>query len=276
MIAFVGSVFSPYYAWSGWDDPFDHCALNVAIYGAGGGRWSMTERRRDALRREQAQISIGPSSLTWDADTLTARFDEMTAPLPSRIRGTVRLRPQALVGQTFALDANARHTWRPIAPRARVEVTLEQPDRKWCGDAYFDTNTGDAPLESEFAFWDWSRAQTQRDTLIFYDVQRAAGDMASVALSIDGRGEMTTIQPPPRRRLPSTFWRMPRTLRSDAFDRPRVRRTLEDTPFYTRSLVHGRYGGEPAQIVHESLSLDRLRLPIVRAMLPFRMPRVFW
>jgi carotenoid 1,2-hydratase len=69
---------------------------------------------------------------------------------------------------------------------------------------------------------------------------------------------------------------MPRTLRSDAFDRPRVRRTLEDTPFYTRSLVHGRYGGEPAQIVHESLSLDRLRLPIVRAMLPFRMPRVFW
>ena len=97
-----------------------------------------------------------------------------------------------------------------------------------------------------------------------------------MALSINGRGDVQTIQPPPRKRLPSTFWRMPRTLRSETLDPPRLRRTLEDTPFYTRSLIEGRYGGEPAKIVHESLSLDRLRVPIVRAMLPFRMPRAFW
>ena len=269
-------MFSPYYAWSGWADPLDHCAVNVALYGGGGGRWSMTERGREALRRDKAELSIGPSSLTWDGDTLTARFDEVTAPLPSRIRGTVRLRPEALVGQSFELDAQGRHTWRPLAPRARVEVSLTQPDRRWRGRAYFDTNSGDEPLESRFSSWDWARAHTDRDTLIFYDVERAEGDAASVALNINGRGDVQTIQPPPRRRLPSTFWRMPRTLRSEALHPPRLRWTLEDTPFYTRSLVEGCYGGRAAQIVHESLSLNRLRSPVVRAMLPFRMPRALW
>ena len=38
LIAFIGSVFSPYYAFrrrSGRIDPLDHCALNVALYGGG-------------------------------------------------------------------------------------------------------------------------------------------------------------------------------------------------------------------------------------------------
>ena len=33
VIAFVGSVFSPYYAWTGRRDPLNHCAVNVALYG---------------------------------------------------------------------------------------------------------------------------------------------------------------------------------------------------------------------------------------------------
>jgi carotenoid 1,2-hydratase len=47
LIAFIGSVFSPYYAWArrrGGGDPEHHCALNVALYGAGGKRWALTER----------------------------------------------------------------------------------------------------------------------------------------------------------------------------------------------------------------------------------------
>jgi len=55
-----------------------------------------------------------------------------------------------------------------------------------------------------------------------------------------------------------------------------VRKTLEDTPFYARSALTAHLHGAPAAIMHESLSLDRFRAPIVRAMLPFRMPRVFW
>ena len=48
LIAFLGSVFSPYYAWArrrGPSDPLRHCALNVALYGPRK-RWAMTERAR--------------------------------------------------------------------------------------------------------------------------------------------------------------------------------------------------------------------------------------
>jgi hypothetical protein len=46
VIAFVGSVFSPYYHWAGRRDPDDHVCINVALYRPGGNRWSMTERGR--------------------------------------------------------------------------------------------------------------------------------------------------------------------------------------------------------------------------------------
>ncbi|WP_293899320.1 hydratase [Phenylobacterium sp.] len=234
----------------------------------------MTERRRTALHREDTVLSIGPSSLAWEDDAVTIRFDEVTAPLPRRVRGTVRLYPSALTGASFALDADGRHIWRPLAPRARVEVTLDDPACRWRGAGYFDMNAGAEPLERAFCSWDWSRAHLPRDTLIFYDVARRVGEPHHLALRIRPDGGVEPIAPPPRTPLPPTGWRMARTARGQADDAPRVLRTLEDTPFYSRSQLAGRLEGEPAEIVHESLSLDRLRSPIVRAMLPFRMPRV--
>ncbi len=275
LIAFIGSVFSPYYLWSGRSDPLDHCAVNVAVYGTGRSRWSMTERGRAELRQEAQVLQIGPSSLTWEDGVLTARFDEVTAPLPSRLRGTIRLHPQAVFEDTFALDAAERHHWRPIAPRCTVEVTLAEPDIAWRGQGYFDTNAGDEPLENGFSSWNWSRAHRANDTLLFYDVERRDGDAAHVALRIDANGAQT-IQPPPQIRLPATAWRMSRRVRGDPTEPPHLVRNLEDTPFYARSLLHARDGGDGAVILHESLSLDRLRSPVIRAMLPFRMPRVFW
>jgi carotenoid 1,2-hydratase len=276
VIAFIGSVFSPYYAWSGWADPYDHCAVNVALYSAKGGRWAMTERRRNALHQETHALSIGPSSLQWENGGLVIRFDEITAPIPSRLRGTIRLHPTAMVEDAFGIDARGRHLWRPIAPRADVEVTLDHPAANWRGQGYFDTNAGDEPLEDGFIAWDWSRAHLPRDTLIFYDVERRNGEAAGLALRIGSRGEIETIEAPPPHALPLPFWRMPRRVRGEASAAPTLRQTLEDSPFYTRSALIGVFDGEPAEIVHESLSLDRLRSPIVRAMLPFRMPRRFW
>ena len=56
-------------------------------------------------------------------------------------------------------------------------------------------------------------------------------------------------------------------------DAPHVLKTLEDAPFYARSVISARLLDEPVTLMHESLSLDRFRKPIVQAMLPFRMPR---
>jgi carotenoid 1,2-hydratase len=276
VIAFVGSVFSPYYAWSGRADPLDHCAINVALYGPTGQRWAMTERRRDAVVREGATLTIGPSSVSWHGEGLTIRLDEVTAPAPSRIRGTIEIRPEALVGQTFALDGAGRHRWRPIAPRADVEVTLTSPAGGWRGKGYFDTNAGEAPLQDAFSAWDWSRVHRDRDTLLFYDVQTRDDGFANLAMRVSPTGEMEAVRAPPQSPLATTFWRIRRNVRGDAARPPRLRRTLEDTPFYARSALDGHYDGEAAEVIHESLDLDRLRSPIIQAMLPFRMPRRFW
>ncbi len=269
-------MFSPYYAWSGWADPYDHCAVNVALYRTRGQHWAMTERRRHALHQEAQGLSIGPSSLQWDRGALRIDFQEVAAPIPAPLRGTIRLHPTAMVGDTFAIDGAGRHLWRPIAPRAEVEVKLSHPSCAWRGQGYFDTNSGDEPLENGFIGWDWSRAHLPRDTLLFYDVERRDGDRAALALRVGTGGEVERIEAPPAHAQRLSFWRMTRRVRGDAGAPPILRRTLEDAPFYTRSAFNGAYGGEPAQIVHESLSLDRLRSPLVRAMLPFRMPRRIW
>jgi carotenoid 1,2-hydratase len=266
-------VFSPYYAWArkrGDADPHDHCALNVALYGARS-RWTMTERGQAALERGPAHLAIGPSALDWNGDTLSVRIDEVAVPLPSRVRGTVRVHPRALPARTFALDAGGRHRWSPIAPIARVEVDLSSPALRWSGAGYLDMNAGDAPLERDFARWTWSCARVAGDAAVLYDVTPRAGEPRALALRFNGRGEVEDFPPPPETALPRTFWRMPRATRSEA--PARLRQTLEDAPFYARSLIGSRLLGQDVVSVHESLALDRFATPLVQAMLPFRMPR---
>jgi len=269
-------VFSPYYARArrrGDADPENHCALNVALYGRGDKRWALTERPRASLARSAATLAIGPSALEWDGDTLAVRIDEVTAPLPARIRGVVRVHPAALAGGAYALDAAGHHRWLPIAPCAHVEVALERPALRWSGPGYLDANAGDEPLEDSFASWSWSRAATRAGTAVLYDVLRRDGGRHSLALGFDAGGETRAIDSPPVAALPATGWRVARATRTDPGSRATVVRTLEDTPFYARSLVAAQLAGEPVTAVHESLSLDRFRSRWVQALLPFRTPR---
>lgn len=270
IIAFIGSVFSPYYAWSDWRDPEHHCAMNVALYRAGRDRWAMTERGRQDVRRDETLLRIGPSSVHWRHDVLHVDIEEWTAPLPGRLRGTVSVHPLAINAQAFALDDAAHHHWRPIAPRARIDVRFDDGALEWSGDAYLDSNWGCEPLERGFKAWDWSRAHTGDATIVHYDVTPLEGDARPLSLRFDRDARPTPIEPPPRNTLPGTFWKVPRAVRGDV----RLLRTLEDSPFYTRSSLSGVVDGVRADIMHESLSLDRFRSPVVRAMLPFRMPRI--
>jgi carotenoid 1,2-hydratase len=53
----------------------------------------------------------------------------------------------------------------------------------------------------------------------------------------------------------------------------RIVSLLEDSPFYSRTLLRVQTDQGEADAFHESLSLSRFRNPVVQAMLPFRMPR---
>ena len=278
MIAFLGSVFSPYYAWArrrGPADPLEHAAINVALYGAGGRRWTMTERGARHVARDATSLRIGPSSLAWDGRTLTIAIDEVTAPWPRRVRGVVRITPDALHDENYALDAAGLHHWSPIAPCARVEVDLEQPRSRWQGHAYVDSNQGAVPLERDFTRWHWSRARTaDGGTAVLYDIARRDGSERSLALRFHpDEARAVPFDAPPRVALPASRWRVRRETRSDAGSSARVAMSLEDGPFYARSVVGSRLFGQPATAVHESLDLDRFASPWVQAMLPFRMPR---
>ena len=275
LIAFVGSVFSPYYAWArqrGDAKPDNHCALNVAIYSQGQSRWAMTERGQRHCARSAQHFTIGPSQLSWDGDCLSIDINEVGMPIPRRIRGRIKVWPQQLFTYSTPLDVHGRHRWGPLAPAARIEVALDAPDLQWQGHAYMDSNEGDEPVDRGFHTWDWSRARLRDgSTVVHYDMQ--APDQADRVLSLQftPQGTVEPIQTPSVKRLPKTGWRIDRRMRSD--QAVRVHAQLEDTPFYQRALLQVEHAGRPVLAFHETLSVPRLVSPVVQAMLPWRMPR---
>ena len=246
--------------------------MNLCLYGPAP-RWTMTERGRRDVVREPSRIAIGPSSLRWEGDALVAELDERATPVPRRAAGTIRVMPQIVNAETFALDPAGRHSWRPAAPDARIEVNLTAPAVRWSGGAYVDMNWGEEPLEAGFRSWDWSRSRLSRGSVVFYEGVRRSGDPFALAVRFGPCGRPEAIEPPPRQRLRRTNWLLPRTTRTEHARRARIVRTLEDTPFYTRSVVDLRVLGEDAPTVHESVDLDRFASRWVQTLLPYRMPR---
>lgn len=235
----------------------------------------MTERGRDRVHRTASSLAIGPSMLSWDGDVLTIQIEEVTAPLPTSLRGIVRVYPKALAGRTFSLDAAGRHRWQPVAPCAHVEVLMSQPSLRWHGSGYVDSNSGDEPIEGAFQSWTWARADLRSGTAVLYDVVPHSSATGSVALLFNPAGSIEEFEPPPSVDLPPTHWHITRQTRADDARSVRVLKTLESAPFYARSLISTRILGQQAFAMHESLSLQRFRSRWVQAMLPFRMPRTW-
>ncbi len=236
----------------------------------------MTERPQRRVRRDADHFQVGPSGLSWDGDTLVIELDEISAPLPYRVRGTVRVIPDMIGTTAFLLDPAGRHRWHPVAPRARVEVEMTHPDVAWTGRGYFDSNFGDEPLEDAFDDWHWSRAHGEKNVSVLYEGRRRDGTPFDLALKFDRQGRWHDVVQPAPAPLPRTGWLVKRATRADAGTVPRVIKTWIDAPFYARTALATRLFGEDVTAIHESLSLARFRSPVVQSMLPYRMPRSFW
>ncbi|MDP3409889.1 hydratase [Bosea sp. (in: a-proteobacteria)] len=233
----------------------------------------MTERGRRHVSVAPDHFTIGPSALHWDGTTLTIAIDEIGTPLPRRVRGSVRVTPQAITDHVVTLNRDGDHRWWPIAPLSRVEVNLSEPDLCWSGSGYFDMNQGDTPLADGFRSWHWSRASTPDGAAVLYGGTRRDGSTFDLGWRFDGSGQATALEPGPPAALPKSGWRLARETRSDRGRPAALVETLEDTPFYARSVVRASLAGESVTAMHESLSLDRFASPVVQAMLPFKMPR---
>jgi len=102
----------------------------------------------------------------------------------------------------------------------------------------------------------------------------AIGAQRSLALRFHEDGTVERFTPPPTSALATTRWRIARDSRSEAGAPASIVSTLEDTPFYARSLVSGKLLGQQVESFHESLDLDRFRRRWVQWLLHFRTPRV--
>lgn len=272
MIGFIGSVFSPWYAWSGRRDPQDHCCLNVVTYGPGG-RFTMTDRGRPALRQSRDALEIGPSTMRWNGRQLVIEVDEVSSfPMISRVKGTITLTPQAVTDAEVLLTADARHIWRPFAPIARIEVNLTQGHR-WQGHGYFDANFGTAALEADFDRWTWGRFPLRDRAVCLYDATRRDGTILALGVEVGTDGSLREITPPPLTVFARSKWQVSRNTRADAGTQPRQVMAMLDAPFYSRSVVETSIDGEVSQGVHEALDLRRFRNPLLKLMLATRVPR---
>lgn len=275
----MGSVFSPYYRFarrSGAANPENHVAFNVALYSKGANRWAMTERSASSLKRDETSFSIGASRVERTPSGLEFRIDERCMPVPRTLRGSIKVTFEEVLPHAFALDRLGKHSWRPLAPRLRVDLAFDNPDLNWSGDGYLDMNYGSEPLEAAFSTWSWSRMHLSDRTRLLYDVTENDGRSHCVAVDVVA-GEIVPYVPPGPEGivgLPKGLWRMDRWTRSDPGVKPVLVRALEDAPFYTRSLIDASIGGRRGLMVHESVDIRRFVSPVVQAMLPFRMPRL--
>ena len=247
--------------------------MNIALYGTKR-RWAMTERPASCLYREPDMLQIGPSTIAWNDDAFDITLDEVTFPLPSRIRGCVKVIPEVQNLASFALSPGAIHHWLPLVPRARIEVDLPMPGVRWCGEAYLDCNWGSEPIEKAFRRWSWSRSfRSDGSSRIFYDVVSRDSEDVNLALAVSSDGRIENVIAPAPILLPSTRWGIERTFRPDLGDTPCHITSLEDGPFYARTLLEQSQGNVSSTTIHESLCLNRFASPWVQALLPFRMPR---
>ncbi len=284
VIAFVGSVFSPWYAAGrrrGDADPLRHGAINVALHGPEGRVWVFNERplQRGARTADALDLAgrTGRSSIAWEASALVIRVDEPSKPfferMAPRVRGTIRLTPGALHGAPRELDAARAQRWHCVAPAARVEVDLEAPALRFEGAAYHDANHGDLPLEASFDRWTWCRAPLEGGTAVLYDTVDREGSQRPLGLFFRHDGTHEPLEPRDVVPLGRARWGVSRATRTEDAAATALVRTLEASPFYARSLVRLRLRGEDIVAFHESLELKRFSARWVQALLPWRIRR---
>lgn len=277
VIAMLGSPFSPAYARArarGCLEPLDYSAFNVSVSGRGGAsRWALTERPRAAVVRDSASLAIGRSSMSWlSSGSLAIDVDERSAPWGRPVRGRILFHPQARTDVAVAIDGAGEHLWWPVSPLGRVEVALDDPKVRFAGSGYLDANAGRAPLEEHFSSWSWARLSRADQVAITYDVVTRSDANLRHGYVIDRAGvrEVDGGEAVP---LGATRFGLRRSLRCPGNGTARLVRTVEDGPFYARSIVRHDDGALSSTGVHEVVSLDRFASSWVQFLIPFRMRR---
>ena len=232
----------------------------------------MTDRGAGALTLSPDRMQIGPSAMEWRGDHLAVEIDELAWPHMHRLKGVVRVWPEAMTSVEMPLTPAGTHVWRPFAPDARIEVDLHRSGWTWSGHGYFDANFGTRALEDDFSYWTWGRFPMPGGAVTFYDAARRDGTELGTGILFRG-DQAEAIAPPPKARLRRSLWTVRRETRADPGTTPRQVKAMLDAPFYCRSAVETTFDGHRTVGVHEALDLDRFASPLLKPMLAVKVPR---
>ena len=280
LIVFVGSVFSPYYSLAKTRDlqsadPENFCSFNLALYNQDKKIWTMTEFSKKHINRKNDCFEVANSKIEWKNNRIEIEIDEIATPFPKRIIGKITVSADKFFLYSTWLDDDKKHRWGPLAPHADVTVEFPDLNLNWSGHGYCDSNEGDEPLENPFYGWNWAKAHLEDDTvLVFYDIKQRKGRERVLPLRFFPDGSVKRIAPPPREDLPATKWFIPRFMRAEPARPAHILKNLEDTPFYSRSMLSAGLLGDRQLVMHETLNLDRYSNSLVKTLLPWRMPRI--
>lgn len=273
IIAFVGSVFSPYYYKAqrkNGAQADDHIALNVVLYGKKKA-WVFTEAEGFGQSRERYTLQLRKNALRRVDDGYVIDIDERQVPGYAPLRGRVHVRFAASGGLPRALDEAGEHHWWPVAPISRVQVALSTPNLNWSGKAYHDVNWGSGPLPRAFRTWTWLRALHPEGTLVYYAPEGAEGHAARPPFGTlyCHDGSRRDVEVPALQPLKKGRWGLLPVCPGTA----EVIEVREDTPFYTRALMRLRCEGLALSAMHEYLDVAAWQKNWVQYLLKFRMRR---
>ena len=190
--------------------------------------------------------------------------------MPPRVVGDLRLEYDHAPHKTLQLDTRGAHHWIGVAPHARLNVRLSEPDISFTGSAYHDSNWGTEPLEKRFESWTWSRAEVPLGTVVLYDIIERDSGPRERALLFHRSGEVEELDNLQHTQLRRGGWGVKRSTRVDPNAASSLHARLIDSPFYTRDLIHTQLLGHHTIAMHEALDLRRFQRGWVRFLLPFR------
>jgi carotenoid 1,2-hydratase len=270
LILMLGSPFSPSYRRathaSKRPDPLEHAALNVVIHERRRSCFALIEDR--AHHRDRHSVELTSSRVMWSGGRVTWEIRERTAWTRSPIRGLVEVTPRVSSTAAIPLDSRGTHLWRPLAPLARVRATFTSPGFDFDGHGYLDSNRGDRPLEQGLAPWSWMHSVSSGSIDVRYDV------VGRPPVTLGTAGHPVPADPSDTvHRLPTSRWGLPRCVRLPVGADVAIVRTLEDAPFYVRSLVRIERGRRSVLAVHETMDPVRLAHPLSQWMIPWRSHR---
>ena len=187
IIAFIGSVFSPYYAWRGRRDRPRIIAPSTSRSTASARALGDDRARaRPVLRGLADRFDRPERDALGRRGRLKFDIDEISAPWPRRLRGRVRVEAGGNKPASLQARAEGGHIWRPIAPRARVAVRSSEPEHQVERKRLFRLAIlATSRSEAGFPTLDLVSCAAARRRGVFYDAERRREGPLHLSLEFD-------------------------------------------------------------------------------------------